>query len=307
MIHKDKGDPLMDLIYYEDSVVLFWLSSCLYLICSSYGFLELCIILIRSGEAICKQILSIPCLVIGLCGVASLARFFLLFFYEGILLNWSCFWASFVVSFINTFLHLLIYSCVLLYFLQIFLSTRDQEDKYKRIVLPTFAVVVVVVFLSLLVGRAVPCFGKTDKILGVRSTREFSVSVGILYLLYFIAGVSVFFLVRSLRNTIIVREHEYLRSRFGWALLLYLPCFLGKLAMIVLHLSVQELVLPSWVIFVQLVVVDILPTLALVASFRVQKKDELEDTLASEYKWGYGAISSRDHSIDNIDSLHNIN
>jgi len=287
---KDK-DPLIDILEKDESESLFWIATCLYLLCTTYSLFEF-ILILRNGPWK-QQILSIQSRVVFLCGSSSLARLLLHVYYTDIINEAGCFWASFTASFVDSYLHFLVYSMVLLYFTQTFLLTKDQESTYKRYALPAFFVFVFCLIVFLVVGRGIPCSSSPSIVLGIRSTLEFSSIIAGLNMLYLIAGIVVFMLVRSLRNTILVRECDHIRKRFGWALLLYLPCFATNFFILVFHLTMKDFMLEPWLNFVQLILVDIIPTVALVFTFRAHKKDELRETLVTEYKIGNESWSEK--------------
>ena len=81
-------------------------------------------------------------------------------------------------------------------------------------------------------------------------------------------GVVVFFLVRGLSTTIHAAKHDLVRARFTQVLFIYLPTFLGKFALLLLHTVHPSFYLNEWQLFFWIILVDILPTIAVVFSFR---------------------------------------
>lgn len=81
-------------------------------------------------------------------------------------------------------------------------------------------------------------------------------------------GVVVFFLVRGLSTTILAAKHDLVRARFTQVLFIYLPTFLGKFALLLLHTVHPSFYLNEWQLFFWIILVDILPTIAVVFSFR---------------------------------------
>ena len=84
----------------------------------------------------------------------------------------------------------------------------------------------------------------------------------------FLAGIIVFILVRGLSTTILAAKHDLVRARFTQVLFIYLPTFLGKFALVLLHSIKPSFGLNSWQLFIWIILVDILPTIAVVFSFR---------------------------------------
>ena len=78
----------------------------------------------------------------------------------------------------------------------------------------------------------------------------------------------VFFLVRGLSTTILAAKHDLVRARFTQVLFIYLPTFLGKFALVLVHMVHPAFGLDDWELFIWIILVDIFPTIAVVFSFR---------------------------------------
>jgi hypothetical protein len=189
---------------------------------------------------------------------------------------------------VSAFSPLLIYSLILLFFVECYVLIRTRTDRYKVAIYCAHFAIITAVYLGFAVYRYVGCY--SENVHAQQKTNSSSdyftnldIPMLVCRLCFFAAGLVVFFLLRRLRTVILTAHHDEVRSRFSRVLFMYLPAFLGRFVF-----GFVAFIAPSWKpsdleIFLSILIIDVLPTCAVVFSFRSRDAPESTEPIMTYY------------------------